>query len=234
MRDGTAGRRYWILFLLLCAIGAAAAIRRMVALASPPPPAAVRFGKLDADFASKAGLTLLHIIPSLLFVLLAPLQFLSRLRRSRPRWHRWIGRVAMALGIVMGVSALRLSLDPVGGLAESTATMFFGAFFLFSLGKAWWHIRHGRMALHRAWAIRMVAIALGVATTRPIMGVFFATSRFTGLQPEQFFGPAMWLGLTSTYLAAEAWMVSARRGDAAGSMEASRSTVPANRRVSAT
>jgi hypothetical protein len=52
----------------------------------------------------------------------------------------------------------------------------------------------------------MVAIALGVATTRPIMAVFFATSRLTGLTPQQFFGPAMWLGFISTYLAGEVWI----------------------------
>ena len=56
----------------------------------------------------------------------------------------------------------------------------------------------------------MVAVALGVATTRPIMAVFFATSRLTGLTPEQFFGPAMWLGFISTCLAGEAWIRYAR------------------------
>jgi hypothetical protein len=54
--------------------------------------------------------------------------------------------------------------------------------------------------------IRMVATALGVAATRPIMAVFFATTRLTGLTPEQFFGPAMWLGFISTCLAGEAWI----------------------------
>jgi hypothetical protein len=52
----------------------------------------------------------------------------------------------------------------------------------------------------------MVAIALGVATTRPIIGVFFATRPLTGFTPQQFFGPAMWLGFVSTYLAGEAWI----------------------------
>jgi hypothetical protein len=84
--------------------------------------------------------------------------------------------------------------------------VFFGCFFLFALGKAWWHIRNRRVDLHREWVTRMVAIALGVATTRPIMGVFFATRSLTGLTPQQFFGPAMWLGFVSTYLAGEAWI----------------------------
>jgi hypothetical protein len=128
------------------------------------------------------------------------------LRARHPRLHRLAGRVIVACGIVAGVSALVLSAHPVGGIVESTATVLFGCLFLFSLGKAWWHIRHGRVALHREWVIRLVAIALGVSTTRPIIGVFFATRPLTGLTPQQFFGPAMWLGFVSTYLAGEAWI----------------------------
>jgi hypothetical protein len=199
-------RRLWTPFLLLCAIGAAAAIRRIVALASASLTGSSQFANMDAHFAGNAGMTLLHIVPSLLFVLLIPLQFVSSLRLRHPQFHRWIGRVTMVLGIVVGISALRLSVHPVGGLIESTATVLFGSLFLFSLGKAWWHIRNSRVELHREWVTRMVAIALGVATTRPIMAVFFATSRLTGLSPEQFFGPAMWLGFTATYLAGEAWI----------------------------
>jgi Predicted membrane protein (DUF2306) len=112
----------------------------------------------------------------------------------------------MGLGIVIAISGLWLSASPVGGIVEGTATVLFGCLFLFSLGRAWWHIRNGRVEFHRQWVTRMVAIALGVATTRPIMAVFFATSRITGLTPEQFFGPAMWLGFTSTCLAGEAWI----------------------------
>jgi hypothetical protein len=203
-------RRLWITLLILCAIGAAAATRRIVALETAHITGSSRYAGLDAHFAAEAGMLLLHLIPSLLFVLLAPLQFIPSLRRKRPRLHRWVGRLVLCLGAVAVVSALWLSRNPVGGIMEGSATMFFGCFFLFSLGKAWWHIRNRRVERHREWASRMVAIALGVATTRPIMGVFFATSRLTGLTPEQFFGPAMWLGFVSTYLAGEAWIIHSR------------------------
>jgi hypothetical protein len=204
-------KRFWIALLFLCAIGAAAALRRIVALESAPLAGPSPLAALDANFAAEAKIVLLHIVPSLLFVMLVPLQFVTSLRCRFPRFHRWTGRVIVVLGVVLGVSALRLSAHPVGGLAEGTATGFFGSVFLFSLGKAWWHIRHGRVGLHREWATRMTAIALGVATTRPIMGVFFATSRLTGLTPAQFFGPAMWLGFVSTYLAGESWINHTRR-----------------------
>jgi hypothetical protein len=38
--------------------------------------------------------------------------------------------------------------------------------------------------------IRAFGVALGIATTRPIVGVFFAAGR---LSPHEFFGTAFWL-----------------------------------------
>jgi hypothetical protein len=199
-------RLFWVVLILLCTIGAAAAARRLFALDAVSSGGLSPFASLDLHFAGRAELTRLHVVPSLLFVLLVPLQFVSRLRQSRPRLHRWTGRVLLGCTLLIGLSALRLSASPVGGLAESTATVLFGCLFLFSAAKAWWHIRHRHVVLHREWATRMVAIALGVATTRPIIGLFFATSRLTGLTPHDFFGPAMWIGFLSTWLAGEAWI----------------------------
>jgi hypothetical protein len=220
-------RRLWIGLILLCLIGAAAATRRIVALASAPVASGSPAAGLDREFAAEAQLTLLHIVPSLLFVLLVPLQFVSRLRRRYPRVHRSTGRVIVVLGAVLGLAALRLSAHPVGGLVEASATTLFGVCFLFCLGKAWLHIRNRRVALHREWAIRMTAIALGVATTRPVMAVLFATSRLTGLTPQQFFGPAMWIGFVSTYVAGEAWIRRSRNHQALAAV-----TVPSSLRRS--
>src|SRR5437879_5389274 len=119
-------RDLWIFIAPLCAIGAAAAIRRIVALATGPPAGSSPFAALDAHFAAKAGLTLLHIVPSLLFVLLVPLQFVSSLRARHPQFHRWMGRVLMGLGMAIGTSALWLSAHPVGGAVEGAATVLFG------------------------------------------------------------------------------------------------------------
>jgi zinc transporter ZupT len=44
------------------------------------------------------------------------------------------------------------------------------------------------------------AVLLGIAVTRPVMGVFFATSRLTGLQPQQFLGVAFWIGFSISTL----------------------------------
>jgi len=52
------------------------------------------------------------------------------------------------------------------------------------------------------------AIGLAVATIRPIIGLFFATSRFSGLTPYEFFGTALWSGFVLHLMAVEAWIQS--------------------------
>jgi hypothetical protein len=54
--------------------------------------------------------------------------------------------------------------------------------------------------------LRAIAILLGIATTRPVMGVFFATSRLTHLTPTQFFGIAFWIGFSLNTVLIELWL----------------------------
>jgi hypothetical protein len=196
----------WPLFLLLCMIGTAAAVRRIVVLLTPQAVAGgSQMNLMDVAFASRKVLTLCHIVPALLFVLLVAAWFLASVRR-RPKLHHLVTYALFLLGAVVGVTALLLSLHPFGGLNESTAAILYDCLFLFSLGRAWVTLRRGDLELHRRWMIRAVAVLLGIATTRPVMGIFFATASITHLQPQQFFGTAFWIGFTATYIAGEAYL----------------------------
>jgi hypothetical protein len=187
---------------ILCFIAAAAALRRIVALllvhvSAPAGP----FGGLDAAFAARKGLTLAHIIPALAFVLLLPLWFSVRMRSNEPA-HRRITWILFALGLVVGITAIPLVANPVGGVTELSAIIVFDGIFLFSFARAFTlFLRHEPH--YREWMLRAIAVLLGIATTRPIMGVFFATARLTHLEPRQFFGIAFWIGFGVTYLAGE-------------------------------
>src|SRR5229473_5338695 len=208
MKTGIRLRRaLWSAVIFLALIGSAVAVRRMVHLVPiavrghhPPAftsnPVAARFAALDDLFAHYPILTLVHIVPGLLFMLLGPLQFSSTIRARHLRWHRWSGRVFVTCGMVIGVSALVMSfgMPAIGGVNQAAATTLFGTFFLFALCKAFWHIRRHEVALHREWMIRAFSIGLAVATIRPIVGLLFATSRFSGLTPREFFGIAFWIG----------------------------------------
>jgi hypothetical protein len=63
-----------------------------------------------------------------------------------------------------------------------------------------------RSVLSLRWITRAIAILLGIATTRPVMGIFFATSRLTYLSPNQFFGIAFWIGFSINTLVIELWL----------------------------
>src|SRR5260370_11744077 len=139
-------RILWLTTFLLVLIGVAAVVRRTLHLfaPAPAPPGLPEAAALDAGFARHPLLTLVHIIPGLLFMLLGPLQFVRSLRSRRPALHRWTGRVVIALGLIIGSTALVMSTQmAIGGANETAATTLFAIVFLFALVKAFLLIRRG-------------------------------------------------------------------------------------------
>ena len=204
-------RFLWTAVIFLAFIGLAVATRRTVvllkpgAMTTPKNPAAA----LDAHFASERPLTLTHILPAMLFMVLGPLQFVRGLRSRYPQVHRWSGRVFLAASAVIGISGLTLAFGKtIGGLDEKAAIALFGTLFLISLAKALRHALRREFAQHREWMIRGYAIGLAVATIRPIMGAFFAAALMRGHAPDpkEFFGTAFWIGFTLQTIAAEIWI----------------------------
>jgi uncharacterized membrane protein len=212
-------RALWSAVIFLAIVGSAVAVRRMLHLvpvvargyrptAVSSNPAAAQLASLDDLFAHYPILTLVHIVPGLFFMILGPLQFSSTIRARNLRWHRLSGRIFVICGMVIGLSALVMSfaMPSIGGFNQAAATSLFAAFFLIALCKGFWHIRRREIALHREWMIRAFSVGLAVATIRPIIGMFFATSRFSGLTPHEFFGVGFWIGFVLHLIAAEAWI----------------------------
>lgn len=158
-------RAIWAGTVLLVLIGVAAVVIRTVVLVTGP-----RAGRADVDdgFGHHSALTLMHIIPGLLFFLIAPPQFIRRLRNRAPGVHRWMGRVAVVLGLVIGISALAISFRiAIGGINEISATVLFDVLFLFCLVKGWRCARRRDFVSHREWMIRMFGIGLGLRLPVP-------------------------------------------------------------------
>jgi hypothetical protein len=176
-------------------IAVAVVVRRVVALLSPATGGPAQMARLDAMFAGHAVLTLAHILPAAAFVLLSPFALSRRL---------WPG--FYALGLWVGATAYAMSRYAVGGWLERSAVLVFNTLFLWELGRSYLLWRRGEFGQGRRWLIRAIAVLLGIATTRPVMGVFFATSRLTHLEPSQFFGMAFWIGFTINTLVIETWL----------------------------
>ena len=198
--EGAARQRFPLLLKLgfwACSVVAIAVVlRRLVVFVNPSRQMAT----LDAAFVTHTALTLAHILPAMAFVLLTPVVLL---RRSPAAWPQ---RLFFVLGAVVAVTAYAMSSYSIGGWVERSAVLFFNSLFLFSLARAYWYMRRGDSLQKMRWMWRAIGILLGIATTRPVMGAFFATSRWTHLEPSQFFGVAFWIGFSINTMIVELWL----------------------------
>jgi hypothetical protein len=187
-------------FWVCTVIAVLAVLRRFGALVRPPqsgPPVLVQ---LDQYFAAHRALTLAHIVPALFFVLLTP-WVLARARVSARLQRLWF-----ALGVMVGTTAYAMSVEAVGGWVERSAVLLFDTLFLACLARAFSEWRRGDRRAQLRWMVLAVGVLLGIATTRPVMGAFFATSRLTGWTPQEFFGYAFWIGFGLNTAAVAAWV----------------------------
>jgi hypothetical protein len=192
---------FW--FCVVIAIGVV--LRRLLELIRPSQGSPPRMASLDAIFSSHAVLTATHIIPAAIFVLLSAAVLL------RATSGEWCERLFFPFGAITGATAYAMSYWAIGGWVERSAVFVFNTWFLFSLGRAYSFRLRREPSRKREWMTRAVGILLGIATTRPIMGVFFATSSRTHLGPGQFFGIAFWIGFSINAGVIELWLQSKRR-----------------------
>jgi uncharacterized membrane protein len=181
-------------FLALIGIGASATFY----LREPYNPGFLDFPTIVA----------LHVILGGVYLLFAPFQFVKRIRSHHIGYHRRAGRVLVAVGLVVGASALFMGLIiPFSGWAERAIIGLFGSLFLVALIKGFVYVRTGRVALHREWMIRAFAIGLSIATQRLIfVPTFFAVADPTLEQVRTISAAAFLAAFVVHAGVAEAWI----------------------------
>ena len=158
----------------------------------------------ERRYAENPFLFYAHILPGVLFMVLAPFQVSSRFRSGRISRHRRIGRVALGAGLVTGAFALLVgTLFPFGGFAEGSATVVFGVYFLVSLVLAYRAVRSGDIAHHRRWMVRAFAVGMAVGSIRILVGI---SEGFGILSFREAFGVAFWIAFVVHAIAAEIWL----------------------------
>lgn len=141
------------------------------------------FGLLPADaikFAVVPWWLFLHSLGGMLFGLLGPLQFAGTLKRRFGKLHRITGRVFVAAGFFLGLSALRLLFEfpEASTWVLVSARLLAGFGLILALTIALVAIKNGDIANHRAWMIRGYAIGMGSATIAFIMlPIFLITGK---------------------------------------------------------
>jgi uncharacterized membrane protein len=140
----------------------------------------------NARFFASPSPVVIHILASALYALLGAFQFVSRLWQRGNSWHRWVGRLLVPTGLLVGFSGLWMTLFyPRPEDASDLLVAFrllFGAGMVLSIVLGYVAIRRRDISQHRAWMVRAYAIGLGAGTqilTGMIGALIFGT-------PNQF------------------------------------------------
>ena len=91
------------------------------------------------------------------------MQLVAWVRESMPRLHRWLGRIYGSAALITGIGGLVfIALNgTIGGAPMNVGFGLYGALTVVAAFQAMRHARARRFAQHRAWAIRLFALAIG-------------------------------------------------------------------------
>ena len=160
-----AGSAAWLIaaLFLLSAIPLAAGTFRLAQLAGGADitPANARF------FAAPLPVVV-HIVGAAVYIILGAFQFATGFRRRWPGWHRVAGRLVVVCGLLVGLSALWMTLFypwPKGdGALLYILRLVFGSAMVVSIVLGFAAIRRRDIRRHREWMMRGYALGLGAGT----------------------------------------------------------------------
>jgi uncharacterized membrane protein len=105
----------------------------------------------------------LHFATGGVVLVLGAIQLVRRVREAWPALHRWIGRVYVACALAAGIGGLTF-IFAKGTIGGTVMDLGFGLYGVLTVLAAVQTLRHARardIAVHRAWAIRLFALAIG-------------------------------------------------------------------------
>lgn len=220
-------RLLWAATIVLAALGVFAAGMRAVyvgdyasrmeerrqevlaALGRPDPPGLDRAAidrEVDRRFVERRLLTLLHVVPGGLYLLLAPLQ-LSKRVRSNVTFHRWNGRFLIVAGLLSVLPGFFFGVVmPFAGPPEAGAVAIAGSLFAFALCRAYVAIRAKQVSVHREWMLRAFAIGIGISVVRLAAGALDLWLTPLGWATTSVFALSLWVGWGLSLGVTEFWI----------------------------
>lgn len=139
--------------------------------------------------AATAGIGL-HFAAGGLILVLGCIQLIGAVRRRFPAVHRWLGRVYVAASFLAGVGGLTfiITKGTIGGTVMNIGFALYGVLTILAAVQTIRHARARRMEAHRAWALRLFALAIGSWLFRMDYGFWLLLTNGAG-HTENFRGP---------------------------------------------
>lgn len=139
--------------------------------------------------ASTSGIGL-HFATGGIILILGSIQLIRSIRVRYPALHRWIGRVYVLSSLLVAVGGLIFIVvkGTIGGTVMNIGFGLYGILMFIAAIETYRHAAKGRLDKHRAWALRLYALAIGSWLYRMDYGFWLMLTDGLG-HTRQFSGP---------------------------------------------
>ena len=105
----------------------------------------------------------LHFITGGVILILGSIQLIEAIRVRYPVFHRWIGRIYVLSSLLTAIGGLIfiIAKGTIGGPVMNIGFSLYGLLMLMAAIETYRHAVAGRIDKHRAWALRLYALAIG-------------------------------------------------------------------------
>jgi hypothetical protein len=131
-----------------------------------------------------------HMAGGAIILVLGPLQLIGAIRRRWPVIHRWSGRLYVTAAGLAGIGGLFFIVTQrtIGGWPMDIGFGLYGLLMVVCAAQTYRHAAARRIEVHRAWAIRLFALAIGSWLYRMDYGLWLTLAKKLG-HTKDFHGP---------------------------------------------
>jgi prepilin-type N-terminal cleavage/methylation domain-containing protein len=130
---------------------------------------------MQANFVAHPVGIYTHVFASALALVVGPFQFFSYPKRGYLLLHRWLGRLYLAVGVLLGgLSGLYMSQFAYGGAFSKVGFGMLSFLWLYTGWRAFTAIWQRNIDEHRRWMIRNFALTFAAVTLRIYLPAFMA------------------------------------------------------------
>lgn len=131
-----------------------------------------------------------HIFASVVALAIGPFQFSARIRQQHKNVHRWLGRVYLSVGVLIGgLSGLYMSQFAYGGVLGKFGFAMLALLWLYTGLRAYKAIREGAIAEHRKWMLRNFSLTFAAVMLR----IYLPVSMLAGIDFSVSYPIIAWL-----------------------------------------
>jgi uncharacterized membrane protein len=141
-----------------------------------------------------------HVFSAAFALALGPFQFSARLRSRHLALHRWLGRLYLGVGVLLGgLAGLFVALNAFGGPVARLGFACLALAWLYTGFRAYRAIRARAIEEHRTWMVRNFALTFAAVTLRLWVPASFAA----GIDFALAYAAIAWLCWVPNLLVAE-------------------------------